>query len=412
MYATTADATDCTVFGNSCGLSTVCGGGMYLISSDKAATVSLENTVLAGNTADDTPNNARLESGATINSQGHYLSDTTDFTAADGDLQSKNLENQIKLDTLKDNGGPAMTHALLSGSLAIGTGSSSNGTDQRGELRVGTPDIGAFEYQGDHPDVAPSQAGADSYDDIYGQTLVASDGETTLAELAITSGSGAGSLTVARYEIGFCWDAYVEGTFTGNLTFHCGDLDIGGRDEAALRLYHCLEGSQTWEDMYASVNTVDHTITATGVDQTDFSVYTMDTENPDLIFLRSFEALYRYDGVALSWETASEIDNAGFRLWRSDAKDGEYACIVEDLIPAAGDEVTGASYSYFDAAFSGSAHFYKLEDIDYAGESTMRPLTARLLYLSPGWNLVKGAEFAGQSPASALSSIAGKYQSA
>ena len=354
-------------------------------------------------------------------SQGYNLSDSSEFTAAGGDLLSMDLDHQIKLDDiLRDNGGPTLTHALLSGSVAIAMGNSDNSVDQRGEARVGEADIGAFEYQGEHSGVAPAMAGTDSLTEISGQTLVASDGETTLAELAITAGSGAGGLSVALYQnncepacaIGFCWDAYVEGTFTGNLTFHYAGLDLGGRNEAALRLYHYHEDTETWEDMNASVDTDNDTITATGVDQDDFSVYTMDTSPPNLIFLSSFEALYRDDGVALSWETASEIDNAGFRLWRSDEKDGEYACIVEDLIPATGNEVTGASYSWFDAAVSGSGHFYKLEDIDYGGQSTMRPLTARRLGLSLGWNLIDGAEFAGQSPASALSSIAGKYQSA
>ena len=419
INAATADVTDCTIFGNSCGPANN-GGGIYLRSTT-ANSIRLENTALAGNTAGGSIDNVRLYlDGASIDSLGHNLSDTSEFTALASDLVDKDLADQIKLDGLDDNGGPTMTHALLPGSLAIGAGSSSNGTDQRGEARVGTPDIGAFEYQGDHPDVAPSQAGADSYNDISGQTLVASDGSTVLAELEITSGWGAGSLTVARYEtgcepvceIGFCWDATVEGSFIGHLTFHYGDLDLGGRNEANLRLYHYLEGSQTWEDMYASVDTDNDTITATNVDQDDFSVYTMDTSKPNLIFLSSFEALYSDNGVALSWETASEIDNAGFRLWRADAKDGEYACIVEDLIPATGNEVTGASYSWFDAAVSGSSHFYKLEDIDYGGQSTMRPLTARRLDLSLGWNLIDGAEFAGQSPASALSSISGKYQSA
>ena len=397
---------------------------MCLYGDVTPATANLENTVLAGNTANEAIDNVALISvseEASVNSLGHNLSDTSEFDAYDGtDLLDKDLDNQIKLDTLKDNGRPAMTHALLPGSLAIGAGSSSNATDQRGEARVGEADIGAFEYQGEHSDVTPAMSGADSLTDITGETLVASDGETTLAELEITSGSGAGSLAVSLYdtdcepvcEIGFCWDAYAEGTFTGNLTFHYAGLDLGGRTEAALRLYHYLEGSETWVDMNASVDTENHTITASNIDQDDFSVYTMDTEPPNLIFLSSFEALYRADGVALSWETASEIDNAGFRLWRADAKDGEYVRIVEDLIPAEGDEVTGASYSWFDASVSGSGHFYKLEDIDYSGESTMRSLTARRLDLSPGWNLLDGAEFAGQPPAAALSSIAGKYESA
>ena len=53
------------------------------------------------------------------------------------------------LGPLQDNGGPTRTMALLPGSPAINAGDSTNPppTDQRGFARVGTPDIGAFEFQ-------------------------------------------------------------------------------------------------------------------------------------------------------------------------------------------------------------------------------------------------------------------------
>ena len=51
---------------------------------------------------------------------------------------------------LADNGGPTQTHALLTGNLAIDTGTATGApaVDQRGFARVGTPDIGAFEFGG------------------------------------------------------------------------------------------------------------------------------------------------------------------------------------------------------------------------------------------------------------------------
>ena len=54
------------------------------------------------------------------------------------------------LGPLQDNGGPTWTMALLPGSPAINAGDSTNApaTDQRGFARVGTPDIGAFEFGG------------------------------------------------------------------------------------------------------------------------------------------------------------------------------------------------------------------------------------------------------------------------
>jgi hypothetical protein len=55
--------------------------------------------------------------------------------------------------TLAANGGPTPTHALLEGSAAINAGlpGACPATDQRGAPRVGTCDIGAFEFGGQPP---------------------------------------------------------------------------------------------------------------------------------------------------------------------------------------------------------------------------------------------------------------------
>lgn len=69
---------------------------------------------------------------------------------------------------------------------------------------------------------------------------------------------------------------------------------------------------------------------------------------PTAIDLLSFTAQAGPDHVTLAWETAGEIDNEGFNLWRSQAADGEYAKINPSLIPAQGNPDTGASYEYVD----------------------------------------------------------------
>ena len=132
---------------------------------------------------------------------------------------------------------------------------------------------------------------------------------------------------------------------------------------------------------------------------------------PNLIELVSFTSLSDSDSVTLAWETASEIDNAGFHIWRSDSEDGEYVRITDALISAQGDSVTGASYVYEDLDASGTGYSYKLEDIDYSGVSTFHDLTARYVALVPGWNILDGDAFAGLSVSGALSSIAGNYSS-
>jgi hypothetical protein len=74
---------------------------------------------------------------------------------------------------------------------------------------------------------------------------------------------------------------------------------------------------------------------------------------PLLVDLVFFEAQGFADYVKLMWETASEIDTAGFHLWRGAAKDGAWTKITTSLIPAEGGPTWGADYAYTDTDVTG-----------------------------------------------------------
>ncbi len=91
---------------------------------------------------------------------------------------------------------------------------------------------------------------------------------------------------------------------------------------------------------------------------------------PTAVELRAFTAQAGSDHVTLAWETASELDNEGFNLWRSQAADDGYTQINIALIPAQGDADTGASYTYTDAdVVRGALYYYRLEDVNIHGVS-------------------------------------------
>ncbi len=95
------------------------------------------------------------------------------------------------------------------------------------------------------------------------------------------------------------------------------------------------------------------------------------TGTPTAITLAYFHAKAGKDGsVTLTWETVTEVDNAGFNLCRSKSKDGHYTKVNNTTIPAQGNAVSGASYSYVDEPGIGT-FYYKLEDVDYYGVSTL-----------------------------------------
>jgi len=99
---------------------------------------------------------------------------------------------------------------------------------------------------------------------------------------------------------------------------------------------------------------------------------------PTLIELSTFTATPSGRAVILKWTTESEIDNAGFNLYRAESEKGEYAKINSSLIPADGTATSGATYHYIDNEVRNrKTYYYKLEDIDLNGTSTMHgPVSA------------------------------------
>ncbi len=103
-----------------------------------------------------------------------------------------------------------------------------------------------------------------------------------------------------------------------------------------------------------------------------FDSTTIDYITVTLINLTSFTATGGDGEVVLNWTTASEIDNAGFNIWRrtKDKKEG-FIKINPTLIPAEGSPVQGATYTYIDTNVkNGITYYYLLEDIDSKGVST------------------------------------------
>ena len=76
--------------------------------------------------------------------------------------------------------------------------------------------------------------------------------------------------------------------------------------------------------------------------------------------------------VIVEWTTESEVNQAGFNLYRSENPQGPYVKLNDALIPASLDPIAGGSYVYTDTtAIGGATYYYKLEDVELDGTSTL-----------------------------------------
>jgi len=102
---------------------------------------------------------------------------------------------------------------------------------------------------------------------------------------------------------------------------------------------------------------------------------------PTAVELLSFTAKSRLQAIVVKWETASEIDNIGFNLYRSQTVEGPWIQLNDHLIPSQvppGSPV-GAVYKFRDTAVEpGVLYYYLLEDVDIRGVTTSHgPASAR-----------------------------------
>lgn len=130
-------------------------------------------------------------------------------------------------------------------------------------------------------------------------------------------------------------------------------------------------------DYYARFRICETSTACDSPDNTDTNVLNGEVEDyhwplgPDAVKLTSFAARPAAGGVLLTWETASEHDNAGFNLYRSASLADIGQQLNAALIPSqslGGD--LGASYEFLDSTTLPGVIYYTLEDVDFSGVRT------------------------------------------
>ena len=94
--------------------------------------------------------------------------------------------------------------------------------------------------------------------------------------------------------------------------------------------------------------------------------------------------------VRVEWSTETEMNTAGFDLYRGESPDGPFDVKVNDqLIPPSNDPLTGGEYRYEDkTAAPGVTYYYQLREIEKTGAvNTYGPISVQAGKLA-WWQIV------------------------
>ena len=235
----TAILTNVTIANNHTSLSSVggrSGGGIFSSTTAGIGKTVLKNTIVAGNFQDTISTRDDVDGSVDATSSFNLIGDGTGATGISNGIGGNQIGDSTTpisalLGPLANNGGPTMTHALLSGSPAVNAGSNALAVDQNGNaltfdqrsigfMRIsgGTVDIGAFEIQPinqiDQPDFFVKQ----HYLDFLNRTADQS-GLDFWSGTITSCGSNAGCIEAKRINTSAAFFLSIEFQQTGNLVY-------------------------------------------------------------------------------------------------------------------------------------------------------------------------------------------------
>jgi hypothetical protein len=75
--------------------------------------------------------------------------------------------------------------------------------------------------------------------------------------------------------------------------------------------------------------------------------------------------------IVIRWSTETEVNTAGFNVFRALAEEGPWDKINPRLIPGSPDPLRGGSYVFTDTqVIAGVTYWYELEEIELSGQAT------------------------------------------
>jgi hypothetical protein len=157
---------------------------------------------------------------------------------------------------------------------------------------------------------------------------------------------------------------------SAELTFSYNEAELGGLSESDLELFKSTDGGSTWsEEGRSGRDAQNNTVTLSGIES--FSRWTLGSESSPLpVELTRFEGIAIEEGVRLTWQTASETNNAGFEVQRK-AEQSRWKQVGYVESKAGGGTTTEAkSYRYVATGLPVGTHQFRLKQVDLDGTTT------------------------------------------
>ncbi len=135
--------------------------------------------------------------------------------------------------------------------------------------------------------------------------------------------------------------------------------------------YNCTLTSGTGAELLAAINNKDNWVSDNGTAYASPCTTSFTVTTPVPVELISFNALLKDQTIELNWETATEINNYGFEIERSNERENwEKIGFVNGF----GNSNSPKSYSFIDGDVEGGNYQYRLKQIDYDGQFEYSPI--------------------------------------
>ena len=194
----------------------------------------------------------------------------------------------------------------------------------------------------------------------------ASDLGSTTIERYHSAASGGGNQGIFRtFNISPTNNSGLDAT----LRLYYDDSELNGIPEANLIMFKSADGFGSWTGMGGTVNSTENYVEQSGL--SDFSYWTLgDANNPIPVELSSFTAVSDGKSVTLKWTTASETNNRGWDIERSENRNKQDSWLKLGFVDGSGNSTESNSYTFRDVELKSVTYYYRLKQIDFDGTSS------------------------------------------